>query len=120
MTQWNFGDLFDGCGAVLDATTPALIHGDRVVSWRQLTHRSNNLANALLQGGAEPGDKIAIYMRNCPEYVETLVACFKARLVPVNVNYRYQDDELHYILDNSDAVAVVYGVEFIIHVIIAI
>jgi len=113
---WNFGDLFDGCGAVLDATTPALIHGDRVVNWGELTRRSNNLARAFLQDGAVAGDKVALYMRNCPEYMETLVACFKARLVPVNVNYRYLDDELYYILENSDAVAVVYGAEFSDHV----
>lgn len=113
---WNFGDLFDGCGEVLPPDTPALIHGERVVNWGELTARSNNLARALLEQGASAGDKVAIYLRNCPEYMETLVACFKARLVPVNVNYRYLDDELHYILDNSDAVAVVYGKEFRAHV----
>lgn len=113
---WNFGDLFDGCGEVLDEAAPALIHGDRVINWGQLTRRSNSLAQAFLDQGAVAGDKVAIYMRNCPEYMETVVACFKARLVPVNVNYRYLDDELHYILDNSDAVATVYGAEFRDHV----
>jgi acyl-CoA synthetase (AMP-forming)/AMP-acid ligase II len=116
LVHWNFGDLFDGCGEVLPPETPALIHGERVVNWGELTARSNNLARAFLQQGASAGDKVAIYLRNCPEYMETLVACFKARLVPVNVNYRYLDDELHYILDNSDAVAVVYGEEFRAHV----
>jgi len=113
---WNFGDLFDGCGEVLAADTPALIHGDKIVTWGELTARSNNLARALLERGAVAGDKVAIYMRNCPEYMETLVACCKARLVPVNVNYRYRDDELHYILDNSDAVVAVYGAEFKVHI----
>ena len=51
-------------------------------------------------------------MRNCPAYLETLGACFKARLTPVNVNYRYVADELWYILDNSDSKIVVYGTEF--------
>jgi len=114
--KWNFGDLFDGCGEVLAADTPALIHGEKTVAWGELTARSNNLARALLEQGAVTGDKVAIYMRNCPEYMETLVACFKARLVPVNVNYRYRDDELYYIFDNSDAVAVVHGAEFSDHV----
>ena len=116
MAQWNFGDLFDRCGEILAADTPALIHGDRLVNWGDLTRRSNNLARNFLEQGAVAGDKVAIYMRNCPEYCETLVACFKARLVPVNVNYRYLDDELHYILDNSDAVVTVYGAEFRDHV----
>lgn len=113
--EWNFGDLFDGCGEVLAADTPALIHGDQLVDWGELSSRSNNLARALLAQGAVAGDKVAIYLRNCPQYMETLVACFKARLVPVNVNYRYRDDELYYIFDNSDAVAVVYGAEFAGH-----
>jgi acyl-CoA synthetase (AMP-forming)/AMP-acid ligase II len=116
LVHWNFGDLFDGCGEVLPPGTPALVHGERVVNWGELTARSNNLARALLEQGASAGDKVAIYLRNCPEYMETLVACFKARLVPVNVNYRYLDDELHYILENSDAVAVVYDAEFRTHV----
>ncbi|MBT4519043.1 MAG: acyl-CoA synthetase [Halieaceae bacterium] len=114
--KWNYGDLLDGCGEVLPPATPALIHGERVVTWSELTVRSNNLARAMLSGGAVTGDKVAIYMRNCPEYMETLVACFKARLVPINVNYRYRDDELHYILDNSDAVVTVYSGEFLEHV----
>ena len=113
---WNFGDLFDDCATVLEESAPALIHGNKVINWGQLTLRSNNLARDFLDQGAVAGDKVAIYMRNCPEYMETLVACFKARLVPVNVNYRYLDDELHYILENSDAVAVVYGAEFRDHV----
>ncbi|MEH6589475.1 MAG: acyl-CoA synthetase [Halioglobus sp.] len=113
---WNYGDLFDGCGDVLDPLSVALIHGERTVNWGDLTARSNNLARAMLEGGAVAGDKVAIYLRNCPEYMETLVACFKARLVPVNVNYRYQDDELFYILENSDARFVIHSVEFADHV----
>lgn len=109
---WNYGDLLDGCGEVRAPDTPALIHGDRVITWGELTTRSNNLALGMLEMGAVPGDKVAIYLRNCPEYMETLVACYKARLVPVNVNYRYRDDELHYIFENSDAAITVYEPEF--------
>ena len=105
---WNYGDLLDGCGAVRPSDAPALIHGERILTWGELTTRSNNLAQGMLEMGAVPGDKVAIYLRNCTEYMETLVACYKARLVPVNVNYRYRDDELHYIFDNSDAVITVY------------
>ena len=78
----------------------------------RFTARSNRLARALIAGGAKPGDKVAFYMRNRSEYVETLAACFKARLTHVNVNYRYKPDEVFYIFDNSDAQAVVYGSEF--------
>src|SRR5690606_22439937 len=48
------------------------------------------------------------YLYNCPEYLEAMFACFKAGLVPVNTNYRYADDELVYLWDNADAVAVVF------------
>jgi fatty-acyl-CoA synthase len=53
-----------------------------------------------------------VYLRNCPAYLETVAALFKARLTHVNVNYRYKADELAYLLDNSDAVTLVYASEF--------
>jgi fatty-acyl-CoA synthase len=110
--HWNFGDLLDGCAEVLPGDAPALIHGQRVVSWGEFARRSNNVAARLRALGAEPGDKVAIYLRNCPEYMETLAACFKARLVPVNVNFRYRDDELAYIFGDSDARFSVFAEEF--------
>jgi 3-oxocholest-4-en-26-oate---CoA ligase len=109
---WNFGDILDAIEPVLPPDAPALIHGPRVIRWGELSRRSNNLARALVERGAAPGDKIAFYMRNRPEYTETLAAAFKARLTHVNVNYRYTADEVFYIFDNSDAQTVVYGSEF--------
>ena len=53
-------------------------------------------------------DKVAHYLYNCPEYMESMFALFKAGLAPVNTNYRYADDELVYLWDNADAVAVVF------------
>ena len=110
--SWNFGDILDAIAPVLPADAPALIHGDVVRTWSEFDRRSNNLAQQLRARGAQPDDKVAIYLRNCSEYVEALAACFKARLVPANVNFRYQDDELSYIIDNSDAAFVVLGAEF--------
>lgn len=109
---WNLGDVLDGVDSVIAPGAPALIHADRVLSWSDLARRSNNLARALIARGAKPDDKIALYTRNCTEYLETLVAAMKARLVHVNVNFRYVDDELAYILENSDARFVVFGPEF--------
>ena len=110
--SWNFGDILDGIGDVLPPDAPALIHGDDRLSWSELTARSNDLARALVARGARPDDKVAFYMRNRVEYLVALVACFKARLVHVNVNYRYTPDEVWYIFDNSDAQTVVYASEF--------
>ncbi len=109
---WQLGDIIDTIIPLLPEGHKALVHGDRVISWQELDKRSNNLARNLLEGGAAYGDKVGFYMRNRPEYMELLTACFRGRLTHVNVNYRYVPDEVHYIFDNSDATVVVYGAEF--------
>ncbi|MEM7662033.1 MAG: acyl-CoA synthetase [Pseudomonadota bacterium] len=109
---WNFGDMLDALGDAFGPDHDALIQGERCLSWPEMTARSNNLARAFLELGAETGDKVGFYLRNRPEYMEALAACWKARLTHVNVNYRYVDDELIYIFDNSDSALVVYGEEF--------
>jgi fatty-acyl-CoA synthase len=116
MFEWNFGDILDAIAPVLPPDAPALIHGDRVLTQAQFAGRTNNLARALIERGARPGDKVAFYMHNCPEYSELLAACFKARLVHVNVNYRYTPEEVFYIFDNSDAQTVVFGAELRRHI----
>jgi len=112
VSDWNFGDLYDAVGNSVPPDEPALLHGERRILWGELVRRTNNLAAALLAHGLEPGDKVAFYMRNRPEYIEGLMACAKARLVHVNVNYRYQAEELRYILEDSDARAVLVAGEF--------
>ena len=97
---WNFGDILDAISPVIPADAPAFIHGARTISWGEATKASNNLARGLIARGARPGDKIAIYMRNRPEYLMALAAGFKARMTHVNVNYRYTPDEVWYIFDN--------------------
>ena len=109
---WNFGDILDAITPLLPQGHPALIHGERVISWQDMATRSNNLARALHARGINKGDKVSFYMRNRPEYTETLAACFRGGLVHVNVNYRYVVDEVQYIFDNSDSTVVVYGKEF--------
>lgn len=110
--NWNFGDMLDAVGDALGPEDPALIHGDRRISWPEMSARSNRLARALLSLGAQHGDKAGFYLRNQPEYMEALAAAFKARLTHVNVNYRYQADELVYIFDNSDSTVVFFDSEF--------
>ena len=113
---WNYGDILDGLADAVPAENPAFIHGERVITWGEFARRSNNLARALRARGAETGDKIAFYLRNHPAYMEGVGAAFKGRLTHVNVNYRYVDDELYYIFDNSDAKVVIYGAEFADHI----
>src|ERR1700694_2909975 len=100
---WNYGDLLDRVETVVAPAQPALAHGERTITWKAFGERSNRLARALLAGGAAAVDKVALYLRNPPAYLETVAAAVKARLVHVNVNYRYVADEVRYILENSDA-----------------
>jgi 3-oxocholest-4-en-26-oate---CoA ligase len=109
---WNFGDILDAVASVIPPDAPAFLHGEKVIRWGEADRATNSLARALMARGAKPGDKIAIYMRNRPEYLMALAAGFKARLTHVNVNYRYTADEVWYIFDNSDAQTVVYAPEF--------
>jgi fatty-acyl-CoA synthase len=110
--QFNLADLFDLCTEAVPERL-AVAHGaaGTARSWQEFGARTNAFARHLLRGHAV-GDKLAIYSYNRPEFVETLVGGMKARLVPVNVNYRYREDELAYLFDNSDAAVVVYEAAF--------
>ncbi len=108
----SFGAIFETVVGAVDPALPALIHGDTRRTWADVGRRSASLAAAMLAGGAVPGDRCALLMRNSAAYGESLIACMRARLVHVNVNYRYTGEELFYILDNSDAAVCVYDAEF--------
>ncbi|MDW8414158.1 MAG: AMP-binding protein [Thermaurantiacus sp.] len=109
--MWTFGQVYAALGDRL-GDAPALIHGEEVLSWRDFDRMTNALARAFLTAGAGPDSKVAHLMRNSPAYLLTTAAAVKARMVHVNVNYRYAPAELHYILDNSDAHVVVFDAEF--------
>ena len=110
--QWNYGDLLDVIGRAVPPESPAFVHGERRILWGDASRRMNNLARALIARGAKPGDKVAFYLRNGTDYSESIGACLRARLTHVNINYRYKPDEVRYILDNSDAQAIIFGSEF--------
>jgi len=81
---------------------PALTQGDRRYTWAAWEDRAARLARAFADLGLGPDGKVASYLYNGNAYLEGVFATFKARAVPVNVNYRYTADELAYLLDNSD------------------
>jgi fatty-acyl-CoA synthase len=96
--------------AIADALpdSPAVVHGDVRRTWGEYDDRAARLAAAFTAAGLGPNSKVGLYLYNSNEYLETQFGAFKMRAVPVNVNYRYLDDELAYLLDNSDAEAVVF------------
>ncbi|MEO7430433.1 MAG: AMP-binding protein, partial [Acidimicrobiales bacterium] len=106
--SFNFADVWE---MVADAVgdREALVCGTQRRTYAQLEERANRLANHLLELGVGPGEHVGLYLENCPEYLEAMLACFKIRAVPINVNYRYVAGELRYLLDNSDAVGVLHG-----------
>ncbi len=108
----SYGCIFEHIASAIAPHQPALIHGGHTTSWGALDARTSAIAAAFVAAGAAPGDRVAHLMRNSPAYLETTVAAFKARLVHVNVNYRYTGEELFYILDNSAASIVVFDAEF--------
>jgi len=87
---------------------PALRHGERRITWREFEARSARVANAMRASGIGPGDGVAAYLYNCPEYFELFFGALKIRAVPSNVNYRYGSDELWALLENSEAKALFF------------
>jgi len=109
--QFNLADLWE---AVADAIPDreALVSGERRLTYADTDERANRLANHLAGRGIGPGDHVALLLYNSTEYLEGMLAAFKLRAVPINVNYRYMEEELRYILDDSDAKAIVFHREF--------
>jgi len=105
--SFDFASVFESVADALPDRV-ALVRGDRRHTWGEFDDRSARLAGALSELGLGPDSKVASYLYNSNEYVEGLQATFKMRGVPVNVNYRYLEDELAYLLDNSDAEVVLF------------
>lgn len=105
--EWNYADVWEVI-ADHQPDAAAQAQGDRLSTWREFDERADGVARYLLDAGAVAQDKVALYLYNAPEYLETSFAALKVGLVPVNTNYRYHDDELVYLWDNADAVAVVF------------
>jgi acyl-CoA synthetase (AMP-forming)/AMP-acid ligase II len=82
--------------------------GDRQVTYAELDERTSRLAHHLAGLGVGPGDHVGLYARNSIEALETLIASCKLRARAVNINYRYVENELHYMLADADLTALVY------------
>jgi acyl-CoA synthetase (AMP-forming)/AMP-acid ligase II len=104
---FNLADIFERAVDLMPERS-ALVCGGRRLTFAQLEERSNRLAHHLAGLGLGHGDHVGIYSPNCTEWVEGALACFKIRAIPINVNFRYVEDELRYIFDNADLVAVLY------------
>ena len=86
----------------------ALVCGDRKATYAQLEERANRLAHHLVLHGVGEGSHVGLYARNSIELVEAMIAVYKLRAVAINVNYRYTKNELQYLFEQSDLVALVH------------
>ncbi|MFB7208917.1 acyl-CoA synthetase [Streptomyces sp. NPDC056255] len=116
--EYNLADLFE---SVVDAVPEreALVYVDhpgtgaeRRLTYAELDAAANRLAHHLIEAGITPGEHLGLHLYNGVEYLQTVLACLKARIVPVNVNYRYVEEELIYLYRDADLAALVFDAEF--------
>ncbi|MER5499845.1 MULTISPECIES: acyl-CoA synthetase [unclassified Streptomyces] len=116
--EYNLADLFE---SVVDAVPEreALVYLDhpgtgaeRRLTYAELDAAANRLAHHLIDAGITPGEHLGLHLYNGVEYLQTVLACLKARIVPVNVNYRYVEEELTYLYRDADLAALVFDAEF--------
>ncbi|HEX4540294.1 MAG TPA: acyl-CoA synthetase [Acidimicrobiales bacterium] len=108
--EFNLADLFERVADTV-GHREALVSGDRRLTYAVLDERSTRLASGLAGLGVRAGDHVGLYLYNGAEFVETMLACFKLRAVPVNVNYRYVGEELAHLFSDADLVALVHDAE---------
>ena len=109
--EFNAADIFEG---VVDRVPEreAIVYGSTRLTYKELDARSNKAANALKKLGIKKGSHIGIYAFNCIEWLEIMLAAYKLCAIPININYRYVEEELKYLIDNADIEAVFYQKQF--------
>jgi acyl-CoA synthetase (AMP-forming)/AMP-acid ligase II len=91
----------------------AVVYGDTRLTYRQFNARINRLAHALMDIGIKKGEHVAILSFNSNQYLESYFALAKMGAVAVPLNFRLHPEELKYIINNSDAVALIVGAPFV-------
>ena len=94
-------------------TTPAIKFGDQTVTYRDLEEDSARLAGALIDRGFDPEERVGILLSNCPEYTVADIALARAGLAKVPLNDMLSSDDVEYMLQNSEASALIVGPEFV-------
>ncbi len=103
----NWADIFDAITG-LDPDAEAMVQGDRRISWGEFEDRAARLAGVFQRFGLKPGAKMSLFLYNCTEYLELTYGAFKGRLVSTNVNFRYQTEEVRYLVQDAEAEALVF------------
>ncbi|MCP4806328.1 MAG: acyl-CoA synthetase [Proteobacteria bacterium] len=104
---FNLADLTESLADAIPDRR-AVVCGDADLTFGQLDERATRLANHLTSLGISRGDHIGLYLYNCAEYIECMLAAWKLGAVTINVNYRYVGHELAYVYDNGDLKGLVF------------
>ena len=91
----------------------AVVYGNTRLTYREFNARVNRLAHALMDMGVNKGEKVAILLFNCNQYLEAYLALAKMGAIAVPLNFRLHPEELKYIINDSDAVAFILGEAFV-------
>lgn len=84
----------------------------REMTWREFDLKANRFANLLLSRGVKRGDKVAILLMNCLEWLPIYFGALKTGALAVPMNYRYTAEEISYCADLADCSVLVFGPEF--------
>jgi len=109
--EFNLADLFEAVARTVPQAEALVCGGSEGVSVRrtyaELDDRADRVAHRLADQGIGPADFVGLHLYNGPEYIEAMLALYKLRAVPVNVNYRYVAEELAYLFADSGMRAIV-------------
>ncbi len=107
----NIADLFEHVVDVVPDRL-ALIAGDSRRTHAELEARANRAAHHLQAAGIQRGEHVGLMARNVADHVAAMLGCFKAGVVGININYRYVEGELDYLVENSGMVALVHEAQY--------
>ena len=110
--MWNIADLLEAIAARIP-DEPAIIDRGRIVTWADFEPTGEALAADLVERGVSEGARVGVALHNSAEHLIAYFACFKARGVPFNINYRYNAKEVRYLVDDASAEALIIDDDYV-------
>ena len=109
---YNIADLFEYTVDAVPGRTALITERGGSLTFAELDARANRFGHFLTSQGIGEGDHVGIYAVNSEPWVTAMLGCLKVRAVPINVNYRYVEAELAYLIGNAELVACVFDQEY--------
>ncbi|MDB4076734.1 AMP-binding protein [bacterium] len=109
--NWHMANIWESVAQVIPESE-AVVFEDQRLTWKSYENQAASIAQVFVDHHLKPDAKVSIYSYNSIEYLVAQFAAFKARLCPINVNYRYLETELAHVINNSDSQAIVFQAAF--------